>query len=125
MSKSTNVSWSCPSCVNIMPPEPLSFERQQNPREVSYGIVKEEMGTNKGFLKIAHINVNGIMTLTKLQEIKLLLFETEIDILEITETKLNGHIVDEQLDIENSSLSGMIVQGKLKEEGASCITKNS
>ena len=62
------------------------------------------MGTNKGCLKVAHINVNGIMTLTKLQEIKLLLFETEIDILGITETKVNGHIADEQLDIENYKL---------------------
>ena len=119
MITSTNVSWSCPSCVNIIPPEPSGFESQQIPRGVSYGTLKEEMGTSKGFLKIAHINVNGIMTLIKLQEIKLLLFETEIGILGITETKLNGHIADEQLDIENYKLVRNDLPGET--EGGGCI----
>ena len=43
----------------------------------------------KGALKVAHINVNGIMTRNKLMEVKILLAETGIDILGITESKLH------------------------------------
>ena len=40
-------------------------------------------------MKVAHINVNGIMTRNKLMEVKILLAETGIDILGITESKLH------------------------------------
>ena len=40
------------------------------------------------------------MTLSKLQEVKLLLSTTKFDIMGITETKFIGKIKDEELDIE-------------------------
>ena len=49
-------------------------------------------------LKCAHINVNGLVS--KLDEIKLLLQETKIDILAITETHLCETITTEEIAID-------------------------
>ena len=49
---------------------------------------------------LGHINVNGLMTLNKLQEVKLLFSTTKFDIMGITKTKFTGKIKDEELDIE-------------------------
>lgn len=50
----------------------------------------------------AHINVNGL--LHKLDEIRLLLSETKIDILAITETHLHDNITDTDIDIVDYSI---------------------
>ena len=44
-----------------------------------YCQLKREMKSNKNFLQIAHTNVNGIMTLKKMQELYLLTLQTGID----------------------------------------------
>ena len=46
-------------------------------------------------LKVAPTNVNGLFY--KLHEIKLLLQETRLDVLAITETHLHKHIENDQL----------------------------
>ena len=53
-------------------------------------------------LKCCHLNVNGLFS--KLDEIKLLLFETKIDILAISESHLNSEILDYEISIPNYAL---------------------
>ena len=57
---------------------------------------------SKHGIHCAHINVNGL--LHKMDEISLLLRETKIDILAITETHLHGNISDNEIDIEEYSI---------------------
>ena len=49
-------------------------------------------------LKIAHINVNGLKG--KLSEIRMLLLDTCLDILAVSETKLANDITDSEIAIE-------------------------
>ena len=65
-------------------------------RELAKGFI----GGNAS-LKAAHVNLNGILTSTKLHEIKLTLCNTKIDILGITETKLHGKVEDSKLEIQD------------------------
>ena len=50
-------------------------------------------------LKCCHLNINGLYG--KLDEIKLLLFETKVDILAISESHLSNQIHDYEIDIPN------------------------
>ena len=52
---------------------------------------------NNSHLKVAHINVNGLMTTTKFQEVQLLLKKLKFDVLGITESKLTSKIQDEDI----------------------------
>ena len=49
-------------------------------------------------LKVAHLNVNGL--LNKMSEIRFLLQETRFDILGLTETHLNNKIEDDQISVD-------------------------
>ena len=62
--------------------------------------LKECFANTKNYLKVAHINVNGLMCLSRIQDIKVLIEATQIDILGITETKLSSKIGDEDIEIE-------------------------
>ena len=53
-----------------------------------YSIVAEKLKSNKSQLKIGHLNVNGILTKNKKEEIELLLTTVKLDILSVTESKL-------------------------------------
>ena len=59
-------------------------------------------------LKAAHINCRGLFG--KLTEITLVLQETEIDILGITETHLSDKIRDEEIRIVGYNVQGWIIQ---------------
>ena len=59
-------------------------------------------------LKVAHINVNGLFY--KLHEIKLLLQETGLDVLAITETHLHKHIENDQLETEGYGIARKVRQ---------------
>ena len=52
-------------------------------------------------LKCCHLNVNGLYS--KLDEIKLLLYETKVDVLAITETHLSDQIHDYEINIDTYS----------------------
>lgn len=52
-------------------------------------------------VKIGHLNVNGL--LSKMAEVKILLQETNLDILAVTETKISADLVN-QIEIEGYSL---------------------
>ena len=91
-------SWSCPSCLGLQQQQQQlqhsTLLNQDAPERINdhshYDTLKSQLEEGgKGSLKVAHINVNGIMTRNKLMEVKILLAETGIDILGITESKLH------------------------------------
>jgi hypothetical protein len=53
-------------------------------------------------LKIAHLNVNGL--LHKIDQLRLLTLRTKIDILAITESKINSDVTDAEIYIPNYNL---------------------
>ena len=65
------------------------------------------------------------MTLSKLQEIKLLLSTTKFDIMGITETKFTGKIKDEELDIDGYTFVRKDRKRKMEEVVVCCITKRA
>ena len=80
---------------------PSTNPAESQEREFRYSkLLQEIQGFGKANLKIGHVNVNGLMTPSKLQEVKLQLSTTKFDIMGITETKFTGKIKDEELDIE-------------------------
>lgn len=62
-----------------------------------YKLLAEELGTQYGGLKCAHININGLVN--KIDEVRLLLDETKLDIFAITETHLSKFTTDNEIDI--------------------------
>ena len=90
--------WSCPACLGLQQQQQQLqhsiLQNQAAPERINdhshYDTLKSQLEEGgKGTLKVAHINVNGIMTRNKLMEVKILLAETGIDILGITESKLH------------------------------------
>ena len=57
----------------------------------------EEMNLNKTGLNIAHLNMNGIRS--KLDFLKILLFQEKFDILCLNETKIDKSISDSEISI--------------------------
>ena len=91
-------SWSCPSCLGLRQQQQQLQHNillnQAAPERINdyshYDTLKSQLEEGgKRSLKVAHINVNQIMTRNKLMEVKILLAETGIDILGITESKLH------------------------------------
>lgn len=66
-----------------------------------YDNLKTKLGMNG--LKLAHININGL--LNKLSGIKFLLLEKKLDILTITESHLSPGIKDEQIKIAGFNMA--------------------
>ena len=64
-------------------------------------LVKKFNSGNRG-IHCGHININGF--LNKIDEIRLLLSETKIDILAITDTHLHDNITDTDVDIDDYSI---------------------
>ena len=58
--------------------EPI-LERQLEPETSCYQNLKQNLSYEPKYLKVAHVNVNGLLTLSKLQEVKILLSETKFD----------------------------------------------
>ena len=113
MISSARFQWRCPPCLNRLTSyqqqQQLEVENRPNTKnncldgEFQYTKLSNELTEyGKAHLKLGHVNVNvnGIMTLSKLREIKVLLQTAKFDILGITETKLTSRTTDEQLDIE-------------------------
>ena len=107
-----------PSCQHKQQQE---VENRPNPKnncldgEFQYTKLSNELTEyGKADLKHRHVNVNGIMTLSKLRDINVLLQTAKFDIFGITETKLTSRTTDEQLDIEGYKL---IRKDREKEDG--------
>lgn len=91
-----SLGWKCPVCLAINQNEGINAPEQCFLRELT-----NCFKGGKASFKVAHVNVNGLLTSTKLQEIKLILCNTNIDILDITETKLHKKVEDSELEIQS------------------------
>ena len=124
MISSARFQWRCPPCLNRLlscqQKQQQQVESRPNPKncldgEFQYTKLSNELTEfGKVHLKLGHVNVNGIMTLSKLREIKVLLQTAKFDMLGITETKLISRTTDEQLDIEGYKF---IRKDREKEDG--------
>ena len=95
-----SLGWNCPVCLARNQNEGINRNGANAPDQCFLTELTNCFKGGKTFLKAAHINVNGLLTSTKLQEIKLILCNTNIDILGITETKLHKKVEDSKLEIE-------------------------
>ena len=93
-----NLEWICPQCYK----SPLDVSQSDCPENTSISSpdMYEDLRTTLGNsgLKLAHINIRGL--LSKLNEITLLLEESNIDILAITETHLDKSIGNKTVNID-------------------------
>ena len=105
----TTFDWTCPRCLQATEASFLRNELEttnifvDNPNPNVNRPIDELTVINNNLyeypgLKFGHINVNGLKG--KLSEIHTLLFETSLDILAITETKLANDTSDEEIGIE-------------------------
>ena len=72
--------------------------------------LKQNLSYEPKYLKVVHLNVNGLLTRSKLQEVKILLS----DMLGITETKLSSRTGNEELDIDGYKF---VWRDRVKEDG--------
>lgn len=101
--------WVCPPCLALYD---QAQQQQHQPShqhetgigqvhgECCYQLLKSKLCQRKEILSVAHINVNGILTRNKLDEVKLMLEITGLDLLGVTETKLNQNNSDRELKID-------------------------
>ena len=103
----SNFEWSCPICVHFEHTQIEDRQRQTGDRNLvevghkggparAYNDLHSILG-NRG-IKVAHINVNGLIS--KLTQIEILLKDCNIDVLAMTETHLTNKIADEELSIQ-------------------------
>eukprot|EP00794_Sanderia_malayensis_P000634 gene634-1302_t len=120
-----NLKWYCPHCKNtegISPgprPQADRSRSSQGPtkkegethkdKEVNdnnsvtgYATLTEKLGVNKNHITMAHINIAGL--LHKIAEVRNFINTTNIDILAITETHLDGSIDKDHLGIEGYAM---------------------
>ena len=101
-------NWICPACLTSVLPfakvsilmdednqvelvnKPFSAEQECEETDSFYlAHLSEEIRSDEGLLKVAHININGLLTKAKLQQIQLL-ETTKLDLLEIADSKLTS-----------------------------------
>ena len=98
-----DLQWFCNDCseLPINENETTIFTGDSNPNSNrlidALTAIKHNLYEHPG-LKLGHINVNGLKG--KLSEIRMLLIETSLDILAVTETKLANDTTDEDIEIE-------------------------
>eukprot|EP00112_Aurelia_sp_Birch-Aquarium-sp1_P009881 Seg2141.2 transcript_id=Seg2141.2/GoldUCD/mRNA.D3Y31 product="hypothetical protein" protein_id=Seg2141.2/GoldUCD/D3Y31 len=97
--KDLNPDWTCPACLGHIVSNRAEISRA-NISDRYIEDLKECFANTKDYLKVAHINVNGLMCVSRIQDIKVLIEATQIDILGITETKLSSKTDNEAIEIE-------------------------
>ena len=106
--KDLNPNWSCPACLRqiVLQNESLLPTQSINDYGQEYSIPSEQRKVKDELsgpgLKIGHINVNGLRR--KLAEIVVLVQETGLDILAMTETKLSPDTCDSQIGIDGFAI---------------------
>ena len=102
----TNIVWSCTRCHESLSKtqqpvleaiQPNRIESTQ--QDCHFSELNMRISCNNSHLKVAHIDVNGLTTATKFQEVQLLLEKLQFDVLGITESKLTSKIRDEDIMI--------------------------
>ena len=100
--KDLNPDWTCLACLRQIVFQ-VSDRAEMSRANISDRYIedlKECFANIKNYLKVAHIKVNGLLCSSRIQDIKVLIEATQIDILGITETKLSSKIGDEDNEIE-------------------------
>lgn len=92
-----SINWTCQSCKLIN----TGINETVEPNQLAFKDLVNDIKKYRG-LSIAHININGIYT--KRNQIKLLLEETDIDILAVSETHLHSGIDDGEITVEGYEL---------------------
>ena len=114
----SSIIWTCQSCrapkqiIQIERTE--AFAHEQCIFRALQGCFRKE----KSVLNTAQINVNRILTRSKLNEIKILLLHAHIDILDITETKLHKKVEDKGLKITEYKL---LRRDRVENSGGGCM----
>ena len=85
----------CPPCSGKIQ---ASNEQQQQQVTDGLGSRFRQLKGKKSLLKVGHINIDGL--LSKIPEIRVIIEESDLDILSVTETHLFVAISDDQLNIE-------------------------
>ena len=103
MQNTEHFDWSCPICTDVSNLRPTSVEfAEESPS--SGGLYKElKAKTDYKGLKIAHLNVRGI--LNKIGERGLLLLDSKLDVLAITETHLKGDINSSEISVDGYKIA--------------------
>ena len=111
-----NRSWTCPICSNVNTRNNASLNTDGTERNAPS--VYKDLGTKLSTdgLRIAHINVRSLRY--KINEIKIMLSESKLDILSITETHLDGEISTEELAITGFKAVRLDREDR---EGGSCM----
>jgi exonuclease III len=95
--------FNCATCINDTMPFPndenslIELSDSQDHSLVNYETFKDVLGS-KG-LKMAHLNVNGIRS--KLDQVRLLVSESGLDLLCLNETKIDESVSDADISIPN------------------------
>lgn len=95
----SSIIWKCQSCRALEPNAQINRSETITQEQYIFRTLQSYFNKGKSVLTTAQINVNGILTCTKLEEIKIILLHANIDILGITETKLNKTVEDKDLEI--------------------------
>eukprot|EP00112_Aurelia_sp_Birch-Aquarium-sp1_P020905 Seg55.4 transcript_id=Seg55.4/GoldUCD/mRNA.D3Y31 product="hypothetical protein" protein_id=Seg55.4/GoldUCD/D3Y31 len=118
--KPDHFQWTCPRCMNdIHNPMPNigDIAMDGSTQEQAFEEIKAKIG-NRG-VKIAHLNVNGL--LSKLPQIEILLLECNLDILAITETHLSSKTKDHEITIINYDIERFDREEKQDKGGGGCL----
>ena len=94
-SDNVNLQWICNRCSDIQRDEADLNTTCENEGFTS---VKNSLSEHPG-LEVGHMNVNGLRG--KLSEVRMLLQNTGLDILAITETKITGDTTDDEIGIDS------------------------
>ena len=87
----------CPSCTQLS----TVLDDKTHDGALAFKELSDKLKKTRG-ISVAHLNINGL--LTKIHQIRLLLEETRLDILTISESHLNSEIINEEIEIENYSI---------------------
>ena len=110
--------WTCPRCIHEIYDNPMpDIGDIDLDNSAAFEELKTKIG-NRG-VKIAHINVNGL--LSKLPQIELLLLECNLDVLAITETHLSSKTKDHEIAIINYDIERFYREEKQDKGGGGCL----
>ena len=103
MQNTEHFDWSCPICTDVSNLRPTRVEfAEESPS--SGGLYKElKAKTDYKGLKIAHLNVRGI--LNKIGERRLPLLDSKLDVLAITETHSKGDINSSEISVDGYKIA--------------------
>ena len=108
----SNSSTNSPATTNVTPVE----ECATNYSGRIHDDLKVKITTDHKGLKIAHLNVRGIIG--KINEVRLLLLDSRLDVLAITETHLRGDINSSEISVDGYKIARL---DRTYKSGGGCV----